>query len=259
MFLIIIFIIFISACQQSTGERVFQPDPVRLVLRPAGADTLPDEPGIDAVPTDEGEINDIQIQWYRHEQINNIEKFIIYRSSEPKGDKNYNKVGEVQANVAGKVDSIYFDTQDLSYNVRYYYYVTAIGKSGKESLPSDTVSYRLLEKATKLTLNGNANVVNQPQMEFKWWIESGNTPDKYILRIERFVSNEFHPLAFIKIIQSTYQSPQTFKLEGEHLKEIFTNGDYRWRIDCVGQENIVNQSFEGSESNWQLFKVKWEN
>lgn len=259
MFWIIIFIIFISACQQPTDERVFQPDPVQLVLRPAGADTLPEEPGIDAVPTDEGEVNHIQVQWYRHKQINNIEKFVIYRSSEPKGDKNYNKIGEVQANVAGKVDSVYFDTQDLSINVRYYYYVTAVGKSGKESLPSDTVSYRLLEKASKLSLNGNANVVNKPDMEFIWWIESGNTPDKYILRIERFISNEFHPLAFIKLIQSTYQTPQSFRLEGAQLKEIFTDGDYRWRVDCVGQEDVANQSFEGSESNWQLFKIKWEN
>lgn len=259
MFWIIIFIILVSACQQPTGERVFQPDPVQLVLRPAGADTLADEPGIDAVPTNEGEINNIQIQWYKHAQVNNLEKFMIYRSSEPGGKKNFKPIGEVRANISGKVDTIYFDTQDLTINVRYYYYVTAVGKSGKESLSSDTVSYRLLEKASKLSLNNNANIVNKPVMEFEWWMNSGNTPDKYILRIERFFSNEFHPLAFVKQIQSTYQTPQTFRLEGDYLKDIFTNGDYRWRIDCVGREDVKNQFFEGSESNWQLFKIKWEN
>ncbi len=251
--------LLVVSCDQSTGEKVFQPDPVRLVLRPAGADTLSSEPGIDAVPTAENEINKIQIQWYRHEQVKNLQKFLVYRSDDPEGRKNYQVVGEVPANIIGEVDSIFFDTQDLQYNVRYYYYVTAIGDNGKESLPSDTVSYKLLEKAIKLSLNGNSNVVSQTVMEFEWWIQSGNTPDRYILRIERFVNNDYHPLAYVKVIQSNYQTPQTFRLEGEVLKTLFPNGDYRWRIDCVGREDIVNQYFEGSESSWQLFKIKWAN
>ncbi|EHO40998.1 hypothetical protein [Caldithrix abyssi] len=257
MYWIIIFIILLTACQQPTGEQVFQPDPVRMVLRPAGADTLAGEPGIDAVPTPENEPNKIQIQWYRHHQINNLDRFLVYRSADPQGIKNYRVVGEVPANVSGKVDSVYYDTQDLSNNVRYYYYVTAVGHTGKESLPSDTVSYRLLEKAVKLSLNGNASVVSEPVMEFEWWIQSGNTPDQYILRIERFVSADFHPLAFVRMIRSNYQTPQTFRLEGNELKSLFPNGDYRWRIDCVGREDVVNQYFEGSESNWQLFKIRW--
>ncbi len=258
MYLILILIIFFSACQQATEEKSFKPDPVQLVLRPAGADTLADEPGIDAVPIPEGDINGIQIQWYRPYNINKLDKFLIYRSEDPKGKKNYDVIGELQANVSGKVDSIYIDTQDLLINVRYYYYVTAISKSGEESLPSDTVSYRLLEKATNLSLNGNANIISEPVMEFSWWILSGFTPDQYILRIERFISNEYHPLAMIKMFRPVnYDTPQSIRLAGDSLKSIFTKGDYRWRIDCVGLEDVQNQFFEGSESNWQLFKINW--
>lgn len=234
--------------------------PVRLVLRTAGADTTNSEPGIDAVPTAEGEVNKIQIQWYRHPQIKNLEKFNIYRSEEVLGDKNYHLIGSVQANVPGQPDTIYFDTQDLQLNVRYYYYVTAVNKDLMESESSDTVSYKLLEKPVKLSLNANASVIDTPEMNFEWWIESGNTPDQYILRIERFYSKDVHVLAYITYVQTEYGSArQTYHLTGDSLKVIFPNGSYRWRVDCVGREDVVHQYFEGSESNWKIFDVFWSN
>ncbi len=257
MYWILIFFILLTACEEPTQKTDFKPDPVQLVLRSAGADTLESEPGIDAVPTGEGEINHIQIQWYRHPQIRQIEKFNIYRSEDPDGLKSYRLIGSVAAGLSGKPDSIYFDTQDLRLNVRYYYYVTAVSNDLVESEPSDTVSYRLLEKAVGLTLNGNEAVITQPVLDFQWWMASGSTPDVYVLRIERLLGGDAHPLELIRLIRSTYQTPQTFHLEGAQLQEILTDGEYRWRIDCMGREDVENQYFEGSESNWKIFKVKW--
>ncbi len=233
---------------------------MQLVLRTIGADTTNSEPGVDAVPTPEGEINQIQIQWYHHPQIKQLEKFNIYRSQEPQGDKNYTLIGSVQANSPGQADTIFFDTQDLCLNVRYYYYVTALNKDLIESENSDTVSYQLMEKPVKLSLNANASVISNPDMIFEWWMESGNTPDKYILRVERFYSKDVHILAYIKYVKTEYGSVhQAFRMQGDSLKTIFPNGKYRWRVDCVGREDVVHQYFEGSESNWKIFDVMWGN
>ncbi|NOX89527.1 MAG: hypothetical protein GXO77_10905 [Calditrichaeota bacterium] len=256
---IVILLILVMACEKPTDKKAEAPIPVQLVLREAGADTLASEPGIDAVPTPEGEPNQIQIQWYRHPQVKNLKKFNIYRSEDPLGMKNYQVVGSLQANLPGQVDSIYFDTQDLRINVRYYYYVTAVNKDLLESGSSDTVSYMLTEKAAKLSLNGNATVIRKPKFDFEWWMESGNTPDQYILRIERFFNSEFHPLVYVNQIKSTYQTPQVFHLEGDFLRDLLPNGKYRWRIDCLGREDVENQYFEGSESNWEIFEVIWGN
>ncbi len=260
MFWLLIFLIFFTSCEKGTNKKAEPPMPVQLVLRPPGADTLNSEPGIDAVPTPEGEMNQIQIQWYRHPQIKSLEKFNIYRSDEPLGDKNYQLIGTVQANNAGQPDTIYFDTQDLQLNVRYYYYVTAVNKDLVESESSDTVSYKLLEKPVKLSLNANANVISEPTMNFEWWMMSGNTPDQYILRIERFYSKDVHILAYITYVNTEYGAQsQSFRIEGDSLKWIFPDGKYRWRVDCVGREDVVHQYFEGSESNWKPFNVVWSN
>ncbi len=258
MFWLLIFIIFIGACDSGTNKKEEPPAPVQLVLRTVGADTTNAESGIDAVPTPEGEINHIQIQWYHHPQNNRLLKFNIYRSQEVGGGKNYLLEGSVQANVPGQADTIFFDTQDLQLNVRYYYYVTAVNKDMIESISSDTVSYQLMEKPVKLSLNANASVIKRPDMVFEWWMESGNTPDRYILRVERFYSKDVHILAYIKYVKTEYGSAhQSFRLQGDSLKTIFPNGKYRWRVDCVGREDVIHQYFEGSESNWKIFDVMW--
>ena len=260
MIWLLIFIILFTSCDKSTNNKGTPPLPVQLVLREAGADTSNAEPGIDAVPTPEGEINQIQIQWYHHPQTKQLENFNIYRSQEMQGDKNYVLIGQVPVNASGQADTIYFDAQDLQLNVRYYYYVTAVNKDHLESTNSDTVSYQLMEKPVKLSLNANASIIDKTDMNFEWWMESGNTPDRYILRIERFYSKDVHLLAYIRYVRTEYGSAhQSFRLTGDSLKTIFPNGKYRWRVDCVGREDVARQFFEGSESNWKIFDVKWGN
>ncbi len=260
MYWILVFFVFLLSCNSSTNVKSEPPQPVQLVLRQAGADTTAMEPGIDAVPTPDNEINQIQIQWHKHPQIKDLERFNIYRSEEPLGDKNYHRIGSVIVNTPGQPDTIYFDTQDLRLNVRYYYYVTAVNKDQLESVGSDTVSYKLIEKPVRLSLNANASVISTPEMYFEWWIESGITPDRYILRIERFYSKDVHFLAYITYVPTEYGlARQNYTLNGDSLKSLFPNGKYRWRVDCVGREDVAHQYFEGSESDWKIFDVSWSN
>lgn len=245
------------ACSNPGGDERPLPDKVRMVLRAPGADTTDAEAGIDAVPVPEDSINNIQLMWYQNPKSTDLSYYRIYRSEDELGEKNYDLLVSKALRQPGIPDTIFIDAQDLKQNVRYYYYVTAVDKDGRESENSDTLSYRLLETASNLSLNGNSTEITTPEMRFEWWMNSGATPDLYILRVEAFISEDFHPIRYVKVINSTYNTPQSYTLSGEYLKELFPNGKYRWRIDCVGVENVADQYFSGSESDWYIFTVNW--
>jgi len=251
----LIFLLNIS-CSNPGQQDTAPPEKVQMVHRLAGADTTDAEAGIDAVANPDS-VNYIQLMWYRPRQTADLAYFNIYRSEDEQGAKNYNLLYRKELNQEGVPDTLYIDTQDLHTNVRYYYYVTTVNKDGLESENSDTLSYTLLEKAGNLSLNGNSGTVSEPSMEFSWWINSGQTPDKYILRIEAFVTEDFHPKVYVQYIQSTYQTPQSLTLSGNWLTQTFPTGKYRWRIDCVGDEDVAAQWFKGSESDWYPFNVNW--
>ncbi|GEM_PF-1513785 len=259
LYFVWIILLLVISCKNPGSGKSQPPPRVEMVLRTAGADTLDGEPGIDAAENIGAAVNGIQLMWYNPVKTAELDHYNIYRSEDPAGLINFNVIAEKKLNQAGSIDSLFIDTQDLQKNVRYYYFVTVVNKDKLESDPSDTLSYQLLERAANLSLNGNSTVVSQPQMEFEWWMNSGQTPDQYILRVEAFVSEDFHPVVYLKIIKSTYQSPQSYLLSGDWLKQVFADGKYRWRIDCVGAENTEEQFFSGSESEWAVFTVKWSN
>ena len=256
-FLIFTIIVILSACKQQESDTTKPPEAVRLVYRAAGADTLQDEPGIDAVYDVESGKNGIQLMWYTHPQEKDLASYRIYRSEDPQGLVNYNLIGSVQPGQAGQVDTVYIDTQDLVQKVRYYYYITAYSKKDKESENSDTLSYELLEYPVNLSLNGNSKVVTEPSMRFEWHMASGVTPDYYILRVEYVVSEDFHPVHYVNYIYSEYETPRIITLLGNELFTLFPKGKYRWRVDCVGLEDIPAQKFSGSESEWSDFTINW--
>jgi len=158
---------------------------------------------------------------------------------------------------SGATDTLYRDTQDLALDVRYFYYITAVDKDNQESEPSDTVSYSLLEKASNLALNKNLHEIKTPDLNFEWESEASHL---FYVRVEAFISEDFHPLVYLREVVNSYDDGlQNLHLDGEWLKNILTDGDYRWRIDCLGDENIAEQAFEGSESDWSDFIISWSN
>ncbi len=246
------------ACSDPGEDVRIAPDKVRMVLRTAGADTTQEEAGIDAVQA-EGTVNAIQLMWYQNPESSQLQYYRIYRSEDELGLRNYTLLASKALRQPGIADTIYIDTQDLRQNVRYYYYVTAVDKNGAESENSDTLSYRLLEKASNLSLNGNSTVITKPDLRFEWIINFGIWPDKYIMRIENLIAEDFHPVRFVKIIDATYVSPERYTLSGDYLKQLLPDGKYRWRVDCVGGEDVQHQYFSGSESDWYIFTVEWSN
>ncbi len=256
-FLLFISVIFLTYCSQPEGAKPNPPESVHWVNRVEGTDTTEAEAGIDAAGNPGSALNTIQLMWYKNADQNLIRKYNIYRSEDEFGAVNYKRIAEKITNQPGIVDTVYFDAQDLSLNVRYYYYITAVDKDEQESDPSDTLAYMLLEKPSQLSLNGNSSEVTELPLMFQWDITSGVTPDLYILRIEAAVTDNFHPLVFVKYIASNYETPESFILNGTDIKSKFPNGNYRWRIDSVGENNLNGQIYSGSESDWSAFRVNW--
>ncbi len=257
-FFIVLFTLFIISCTQQGPDNSEPPDKVLVVLRQEGADTLEVERGIDAFYDIASDTNGVQLMWYDHPQKKDISYYKIFRSDDPDGLVNYRNIGSRLLNQAGQADTVYLDTQDLQLNVRYYYYITAVNKKDKQSKNSDTLSYKIVEHAIGLTLNGNTTTVTEPAMNFDWRMASGYTPDWYILRVEYVVSEDFHPLVYVDYIKSSYLPQQTEILSGDWLKQKFFNGQHRWRIDCIGpNENLSENYSSGSESEWKYFTVNW--
>lgn len=258
---LLIALLFLSfACSSPQKVKQDPPQPVQMVWRTLGADTLESEPGIDAEVTPGEELNAIRLQWYKHPLENDLKEYRVYRSVHNSGLINFYLLNAVELNQATQDDTVYSDQQELDLSTRYYYYITAVDKDGQESEPSDTVSYKLVAKAQSLSVNDNPQVITSPDLRFKWF---DATTESFFIRIEAYVTDDFHPLVHTAQVPSIYSDDggfQHYRLQGDWLKTKFPDGDYRWRIDCVGTENdVARQSFSGSESDWSFFKIQWSN
>jgi len=246
------------ACTQPDEVKDPPPQKVDIVLKTVYSDTLANEQGIDAEPNPSGGGNMIQIMWKYHPQTSKLSHFNIYRSVFTLTSKVFELVGVKYIDGLSLSDTMYNDTKDLVKDTRYSYVVTAVDKNDLESSHSDTVSYMLTEKAVELSLNNSSpSDITSTDLWFKWAVESGETPERYYLRIERIISQTFHPLVYVEEIKSTYQTPQSYNLTGNWLKQTLENGQYRWRIDCVGNEDYARELYSGAESDWAFFSVNW--
>jgi hypothetical protein len=252
-FCILILFIYL-ACYPEEEVKDSPPDRVILVEKTVYADTLENEPGIDAEASLIADApNTIQLMWRRHTQASKLSHYNIYRRDTTAVPFIFDLLDMKDVDPLNLNDTIYIDTKDLIKNIRYSYFVTAVDKNDLESSHSDTVSYMLIEKAIDLFLNNHtAPVISSPELLFKWSVEGGQTPDNYFLRIERNIGHSFFPLVYVKEIQSTFQTPQPYSVKGDWIKQKFENGEYRWRIDCVGSD-----LFSGAESDWSSFTVSW--
>ena len=225
-----------------------------MVLKQEGFDTLAVERGIDAGPNPNSDINSIQLNWYKPLDYNSLVYYKIYKSEVPEGNIYYDVLGTTE-NLLNPLDTVYTDsTQDLTINRRYWYFVTAVNENGVESVPSDTVHYTLSAKAYDLSVNDYSSVVTQPNITFQWYVKNEDIPARgYYLRVEQIVTDDFHPLVFMKEFKTDevdYTPPQTYEVQKENFRNDMINGLYRWRVDCKGDD-----LFSGSESDWAIFTV----
>lgn len=230
-FFLLLFVIFFSilSCKLNSPGPAGQ-KPHSPIIVPKSDESSFVETGIDAIP----EMDAIFFEWYHARD--KIQAWSIYKKKGELG--NFKFLTKVS-----NVDTSFVD-QNVSVGYRYWYYVTAIGLNGQESLPSDTVNYKLLNKANSL---GNT-LETHPIFE---WNYSGIAPVFYIFRL---CQNPQCKLIWITILRPGYQGQREtvyFNFDGLAVeKSLEKNRTYAWRIDEVGAE-----ANSGSESHWKVFTV----
>jgi hypothetical protein len=255
IFFILVIILLLINCSENDPVDPEPPDRVLLVLKEEGFDTLEIERGIDAEANPNSDINAIQLDWYDPADKYRIAYYNIYRSDDEEGKLFYKLIGNTE-NQLNPLDTVYMDmTQGLLNNHRYWYYITAVNENGKESEPSDTVHYTLIEKAIELSINNYNPVLMDSIISFTWTVSSIPSGG-YYLRVEQIIGENFHPLVYLKDFKENeinYDPPQTYTISVDKFSVPVVDGDqYRWRIDCKGDD-----LYSGSESDWAIFTVDW--
>ncbi|HID38127.1 MAG TPA: hypothetical protein EYP36_01255 [Calditrichaeota bacterium] len=239
-----IFILLFS-CSPTDSDIGDPLERVRMVLRTVDSDTAQWERGTDAYPS---ETNDIQIMWYSHPGGKELKKFKIYRSEVPDGSRKYNKIAEINIVNDQNQDTLFIDT-GLELQKSYYYYVVAENQDGLSSDPSDTVWYALIEKPQLIAPRDGARITTD-SITFEWTFP-GYEPNYYILRIEKYWDESYHPVVSVSMIQSKYEGQMQVILSEKWISDAVSSEIYRWRVDAVGS----NPLHEGSESGWYRFTI----
>ena len=255
--LIIIFS-FIFSCTTTGPDNPVPPKRLLMIERPDGADTLEFVRGISTLPDIE---NKIQIMWQKPGINENIKSFRIFRSFDKEGLINYNLFFTLSVNNPGNPDTIFIDSE-VEIGTSYHYFITAVNNDNLESEPSDTVSFKLLDKAELLDPQ-NGNEINQREsITFHWYREE--TPPNYVIRIEEYYTDTFHPLVYVhKIFNTKYDPHQQYTISQEIADDILTNGrNYRWRIDSIEDPelptgNPLVKIYAESQSEYFTFKIRW--
>jgi hypothetical protein len=254
IFILVIFLLLIN-CSENDPIKPDPPNKVLLVMKEEGFDTLDIERGIDAEPNPNSDVSAIQLVWYNPQDRYRINYYNIHRSDDEEGKLYWGIIGSTE-NQLNPLDTVFTDTTGLTKKNPYWYFLTAVNEDGAESEPSDTVHYRLIEKANELSINNFNPVLTQPEITFRWSINAGDIPGGYYLRVEQIISESFHPIVFMREIgvdEVDYDPPQTYEVSTDDFKiQVIDGGVYRWRIDCLGTD-----LYSGSESDWANFTVNW--
>ncbi|MDQ7052132.1 MAG: hypothetical protein Q9P14_04280 [candidate division KSB1 bacterium] len=225
------FVLFFNlACNSSpmdTVERLPAPK-----LLPSPPDTALVEIGIDAV-----EFGDfIQLDWEPAAGAKPA-GYRIYRSEDVRTDFT------MLVDLMGE-RTTYIDSSGIELGTRYYYFITALDDDRAESLPSDTLSYLLIEKASLLSNT------NEPRPTFFWHV--GAIPAEYY--VLKLIEADTDRRIWVTRVKSSYsQSEQVkFNQDGTAAVDSLSVGvSYKWRVDIIGPA-----SNSGSESPWKSFVLQ---
>jgi hypothetical protein len=234
-FSLLFVLIFINFnCKNSAGPSRDRPASVRLI---AGVDdTCRVELGMDAVP----EGNAIRIEW-TDSGDDLTEGFEVNRSIHSQGP--YSTVVTLM-----NADQHYYEDNVPEVNVRYYYTVTAIDGEGGRSLPSDTLSYRLIQKAQDLKPQAACGDVP----DFSWRDDNLPHAASFIVRVRDKANGTTVWLSTVLSAYNGGEEAVLFNADGTASPGRLTTGrNYEWRVDIVG-----NESRSGSESPWVSIQIQ---
>lgn len=225
----IFFLIISSGCKRSPVDP--EPSLPAPVLIQSPADTSMIEIGIDAVES--GDF--IQIDWQSGDQ-QRPRSYRIYRTEAI--DSGF----VLAAEASGTVTS-YLDSLGVRIGKRFFYYISAVDDEGIESFPSDTLSYKLLQKPSLL-----ANSF-EPELTFSWQVQVN--PEFYVLKL---IEADSEKKIWVSKFRTAYTQIEKvkFNFDGKAVVDSLERGvAYKWRVDIIGpSEN------SGSESPWKRLIIQ---
>ncbi|GEM_PF-650537 len=226
------------------------------------------ERGIDADNTGKDRI---VLMWHPNTE-DDLSGYIVYRAdSTPENEFRPIAVIDLFQNM--ETDTIYYD-DSLSAYVRYYYYLTATDLAENESLPSDTVSYMLLNSPQPYApLNESVG----PNVTFKWMDRASHYyySNEYVIRLDRLSDNtdietiwicrftnvwfgyeNSTPIPFTYFPAASQNWPDNV-IVCRGKVDTLSPGLYRWKVKAIGEvDNETGLDESGGESEWAYFSIE---
>ena len=227
-----IFILFVLTCSEEDNT---PPPPASVKLVEKTAEDSPVEHGIDAI----SEKDAIFLEWYANKE-KNLAGYVIYRS---KGvDENFEEIARITKRY-NLIDTTFID-ESVDIQIRYYYFVRAFDDFVQFSSPSDTVSYKLVEKPILSYPVGRIGANYTPS--FIWDFDANFVPNQFVIRVMK-KEDKNYVYYFTKLLNiidgnSGYTPHQEWNFNTLKFPMQLTTGTYLWRIDPVGSE--INQGGE---------------
>ena len=195
----------------------------------------------------------IFLQWYTTEGAN---EYRVYRSDTVDAQSNpfnFSIVGDLTS-TSSPSDTATIDASLLNVGVRYYYYVKAYASDGAASVPSDTISFVLLERPQLIYPSVNA-ALSKGSLYFEWFDHTGGgytvirVKDIYLIpSVWVWVSNRF------QIFET--QPSKSFNFDGTAILPLTSGHSYQWRVDRFNIDGTTGLPDAGSRSVWGTFSIK---
>ncbi len=198
----------------------------RPILLPPPDDLAESERGIDAIP----ERDAIRLEWEKYPDPE--AELEVYRAEEAPG--RFTRLARVSAQ-----DTCYLDER-VAIGRRYWYFLAG-RKEEKRSLPSDTLSYKLLEKPFALSRTGGRAPV------FRWQVKEA--PVAFVVKL--FDEGADRKVWFCWVFPDFGALAQEVRYNWDgtaRMDSLISGRVYRWRVDVVAPEANA-----GAESQWQVF------
>jgi hypothetical protein len=180
----------------------------------------------------------IRIEWDL-ETADNLSGYKLYRG---------NAQDDVQIIATLSENDVYYEDDEVSIGVRYYYRLSGFNDAGNESDISEAVFYALLGKSIPVEPE-NQSVIETITPTFKWLGVSGAS--SYVIHVysRSDGTTEWDRIWSSDKVYPYQELRKIYNYDNLALKPLEDRGSYRWRIDSIGGDST------GSQSRWLHFSV----
>ena len=227
-----------------------------------------EERGIDAHPN-----NAIFLEWEEPSSAESegILDYYIYRGKLIEHEYKFKRIASVKRKENISFDSNKYVDYDINLDTTYYYFLKSHNDFSVSRETSDTVCYKLSQKAILNYPFGDI-YDNQPRFEFRYpkfthdninyfyfrlaYFENTSYTIKFFLTISKFDLSQTIFWVYINSINSQRTILYDDLWQNSYNEQYLEKGNYRWRVDAISRQPSGTPEIEGSESDWMYFTVK---